>query len=326
MKAKNLINQLTKLGFYIVDDKFFNEDELEQYGVCTLQNDNNRNIDYIDITYDDYEILGDVGIGINGKNKLVKPSKLIDVLKLYESRKSARKSLTEKDDTIFAKDIKRWMLSGKDINITFKNGDELVGAVDEHRKDSDDKNAECFLCEDLTADYTSQWFIVEIYNGKISEIKFQSYDWLENYMDKNDYELVESKKSTHKSIKESRGTILDNEFYKLFDEGYIYDEDENGMNMSYGEYAEIDDDLWEVLENEVKKYRDFQSAYDAVKDIIDNTGDDALMFMSGIDDFNDFYFEIDEDEGTYRIDGKVPPILSKLFDKFKKETDFVEAD
>ena len=95
MKAKNLINQLTKLGFYIVDDEFFNEDELEQYGVCTLQNDNNLNIDYINITYDDYEILGYVEIGINGKNKLVKPSKLIDVLKLYESKKYAKKALKE---------------------------------------------------------------------------------------------------------------------------------------------------------------------------------------------------------------------------------------
>ncbi len=216
MKVKNLINHLTKLGFYIVDDEFFNEDELEQYGVCTLQNDNNLNIDYINITYDDYEILGYVEIGINGKNKLVKPSKLIDVLKLYESKKSVRKSL-----------------------------------------------------------------------------------------------------------KESRDSILDKEFYDLVEEGYIYDENENGMNMSYGEYASVSDDLWEVLEDELKRYRDFPSAYDAYVEIMDNTSDDAKMFMAGSDD--DFYFSIDEDEGTYTFSGEVPFILEKLFKEFQKETDLEMA-
>ena len=113
----------------------------------------------------------------------------------YESKESAKKSLKERDDTIFSKDVKRWMLSGNDINITFKDGNE-------HRKDSEDKKAECFLCEDLTADYTGDYFIVEVYNGKIYEIKFQSYDWLEHYMD-DSYDLMESKKSARKSIKES---------------------------------------------------------------------------------------------------------------------------
>jgi hypothetical protein len=122
--------------------------------------------------------------------------------KWTESKKFVRKSLKERDDAIFSKDVKRWMLSGNDINITFKDGNELVGAIYEHRKDAEDKKAECFLCEDLTADYTGQWFIVEVYNGKISEIKFQSYDWLEHYMD-DSYDLMESKKSLKESTDES---------------------------------------------------------------------------------------------------------------------------
>ena len=141
----------------------------------------------------------------NGKKK----DELIDdltkffdkVISLTESKKSAKKSLKERDDTIFSKDVKRWMLSGNDINITFKDGNELVGAIYEHRKDSEDKKAECFLCEDLTADYTGDYFIVEVYNGKIYEIKFQSYDWLEHYMNES-YDLMESKKSARKSMKE----------------------------------------------------------------------------------------------------------------------------
>ena len=120
-----------------------------------------------------------------------------------------------------------------------------------------------------------------------------------------------------------KGTILDDEFYTLIDEGYIYDEDENGMNMSYGEYIAVSDDLWEVLEDELKYYRDFPSAYEEYKEIIDNTSDDALMFMNGADDY--FYFEINEDEGTYSVDGEVPFVLEKLFKQFEKETDLIKA-
>lgn len=131
----------------------------------------------------------------------------------------------------------------------------------------------------------------------------------------------ESKKSARKSIKESRQSILDKRFYELVDEGYIYDEDENGMNMSYGEYFAVSDDLWETLENELEHYRDFPSAYDAYNEIMNNTGDDAKMFM-GVSDDDYFYFEINEDENTYSFSGEVPTVLEKLFKKFLKETDF----
>ena len=113
----------------------------------------------------------------------------LDFALAESKKKSSRKSLKERDGVIFAKDVKYWMLSGNDIIITFKDGNELIGAIYEHRRDSDDKKAECFLCEDLTYEYTGNYFVVEVYNGKIFEIKFQSYDWLEHYID--DYELEE---------------------------------------------------------------------------------------------------------------------------------------
>lgn len=124
--------------------------------------------------------------------------------KFEESMKKEKKSLTERDDSIKGSDVKRWMLSGGDIQITFKDGNELVGLIAEYRKDETDSKAECYLCEDLTDDYTGHYFIVEVYNGKIISIKFQSFDYLIDYMDKNDYELVESKKGNKKSIKEYR--------------------------------------------------------------------------------------------------------------------------
>ena len=139
--------------------------------------------------------------------------------------------------------------------------------------------------------------------------------------------VIENKKKYNEKvmrINESRDTILDDEFYTLVDEGYIYDEDENGMNMSYGEYSAVSDDLWEVLENELKYYRDFPTAYEEYKEIIDNTSDDAKMFM-GISDDEYFYFEINEDEGTYSFSGEVPSVLEKLFKEFQKETDLIRV-
>ena len=135
------------------------------------------------------------------------------------------------------------------------------------------------------------------------------------------YSKYESEKNVGKSIKESKNSsILDDEFYDLVEQGYIYDEDENGMNMSYGEYAAVSDDLWEVLADELNRYRDFPSAYDAYEEIMNNTGDDAKMFM-GVSDDDYFYFSIDEDEGTYTFSGEVPSVLEKSFKKFQKETD-----
>ena len=128
--------------------------------------------------------------------------------KFEESIMKEKKSLTERDDLIKNSDVKRWMISGGDVQITFKDGNELVGIIVEYRKDETDSKAECYLCEDITSDYTRDYFIVESYNGKIMSIKFQSYDHLIDYMDKNNYELVESKKEKRKSIKENKSMTL----------------------------------------------------------------------------------------------------------------------
>lgn len=93
------------------------------------------------------------------------------------------------DKIIFAKEMKSWKLISNYIRIVLKDGYEYMGVIYEHRKDSDDEKAECFLCEDLTSDYTGNYFVVEVYNGKITEIKFQSRGWLEHYMD-DSYALV----------------------------------------------------------------------------------------------------------------------------------------
>ena len=166
-----------------------------------------------------------------------------------------------------------------------------------------------------------------LHSDEVNAISIDVYKRGKNFDNDNDdvieyYSWKESKKSARKSIKESKtSSILDDELYDLIEQGYIYDEDENGMNMSYGEYVAVSDDLWETLENELEYYRDFPSAYDAYNEIMDNTSDDAKMFM-GISDDDYFYFEINEDENTYSFSGEVPTALEKLFKKFLKETDF----
>lgn len=144
---------------------------------------------------------------------------------------------------------------------------------------------------------------------------------VDTFFSDEEFDSIFGSKMCRKSIKESRKSILDKRFYELIDEGYIYDEDENGINMSYGELVAVSDDLWETLENELKYYDDFQQAYDVYMDIMDNTGDDTKMFMSGADEY--FYFYINEDEGTYSVDGEIPFVLEKLFKEFQKETDLV---
>ena len=62
---------------------------------------------------------------------------------------------------------------------------------------------------------------------------------------------------------------LTDEFYRLIDDGYIYEEDENRRNMSYGEYAAIADYLWGFVEDEVAKCNDFEDAYDTYIQIIE---------------------------------------------------------
>jgi len=168
-----------------------------------------------------------------------------------------------------------------------------------------------------------------LHSDEVNAVSIDVYKRGKNFDNDSDdvieyYSWEKSKKSARKSIKESKNSsILNDELYDLIDEGYIYDEDEdeNGMNMSYGEYVAVSDDLWETLENELEHYRDFPSAYDAYNEIMDNTDDDAKMFM-GVSDDDYFYFEMNEDENTYSFSGEVPTVLEKQFKKFLKETDF----
>ena len=105
------------------------------------------------------------------------------------------------------------------------------------------------MCEDLTADYTGNYFIVEVYNGKIYEIKFQSYDWLEHYID-DSYDLMESKKSAKRSLKEKVTVakslkIIERALLDLIHDDTIQEEFNMAFDDVNGIYDSVDD-MFEV--------------------------------------------------------------------------------
>lgn len=114
-------------------------------------------------------------------------------------------------------------------------------------------------------------------------------------------------------------------FYNLIDDGYIYDTDENGYNMSYGEYAAISDYMWECVVDELNNYYGFEEKLDAFNDIVSTADDDTCSFW-GWNPNNDFYFDIDEDEGTYDCGGVLPIILKEDWEEWKSETDLVPSN
>ena len=112
---------------------------------------------------------------------------------------------------------------------------------------------------------------------------------------------------------------LDDIFYEIWEEGYIYDTDENGLNMSYGEYAAISDYFWECVEDELSLYDGFENKLDAWNEILSTATDDVYMFWNWNQN-NEFYFDIDEEAGTYDCSGTLPTCLEDSWKEWKQET------
>ena len=109
-------------------------------------------------------------------------------------------------------------------------------------------------------------------------------------------------------------------FDELWDAGYIYDEDENGRGMSYGEICAVDDYLWESLIEELNSYNNIIEKIDAYNNIIKNAVDDVWLFMS-IDE-DDAYVWIDYDEYNNTIDySNIPEMFREELEMFIIEND-----
>lgn len=111
--------------------------------------------------------------------------------------------------------------------------------------------------------------------------------------------------------------MLDKLFDELRDEGFIYDTDENGLCMSYGEYAAVNQAFEEALLEEVQSYTDFESAADALKDLMDCSDDVRCFFYT--EQYEDFDYSI-EDDGTIDM-WNVPETLKDLFEELKERYD-----
>lgn len=93
--------------------------------------------------------------------------------------------------------------------------------------------------------------------------------------------------------------MLDKIFYELLENGFIYDEDENGMNMSYGEYGAINKHFEECLLEEFDKYTELEDALEFLIETRDNASDDVRLFFA-MDEYDNFYYYIDENEDGER--------------------------
>lgn len=109
--------------------------------------------------------------------------------------------------------------------------------------------------------------------------------------------------------------VLDQLFYEIWSEGYIYDEDENGHNMSYGEYAAIAAEFEEAVLNQVRFCTDFEDAAETLKDTMNCTDDVRCFFNSEEYDNFDYYIN---DNGIVEM-WSVPSTLKELFEELKEK-------
>lgn len=114
-------------------------------------------------------------------------------------------------------------------------------------------------------------------------------------------------------------------FNYLCEKGFIYENNEKGYNMSYGEYAAIDDFFKERINEAFEGIYDFIEAWNLWKDILDTYTDDVSLFMCLDEEELDFYFDYDEEEQTYTYWGKCPKVLEVLFENFKNDSCYQEA-
>ena len=120
--------------------------------------------------------------------------------------------------------------------------------------------------------------------------------------------------------------LLTNLFNDMREEGYIYDEDENGQQMSYGEYAAINTAFEEALLDQLKHYYDFEQAAETLKSIMDGTTDDVRIFFDA-ESYDNFDYYIN-DNGTVDM-WSVPEKLKDFFEELKEryeEEHYIEED
>ena len=108
--------------------------------------------------------------------------------------------------------------------------------------------------------------------------------------------------------------MLDSIFYQLLEDGFIYDTDSNGKNMSYGEYLAIQNYFIELIEERIEECVDFLEVVDFIEKEVKGCIDDVKLFVN-LEDFEDFYFYLD-DYNKEITAYNVPKIIENKFNDF----------
>lgn len=111
--------------------------------------------------------------------------------------------------------------------------------------------------------------------------------------------------------------LLNNLFNDMREEGYIYDQDENGQGMSYGEFFAINTAFEEILCDEILHIHDLEEAAETLREIMGNTSDDVRVFFNA-EEYDDFDCYIDEDKKTVEL-CSVPQLLKAHFEELVEE-------
>ena len=110
--------------------------------------------------------------------------------------------------------------------------------------------------------------------------------------------------------------MLDKLFNELRDAGHIYETNENGRTMSYGEYAAVNTAFENKLLKAVKSCYDFEEAAEELKELVDCSDDVRAFFY--VEEYEDFDYEIDEETGTVDM-YNVPEKLKEHFEELKEQ-------
>ena len=108
--------------------------------------------------------------------------------------------------------------------------------------------------------------------------------------------------------------MLESLFYKLLEDGFIYETDSNGKNMSYGEYVAIQDYFLESIKEEIENCVDFLEVVKFLEDEVKDCIDDVKLFVD-LEDFENFYFYLDDYDKEI-IAYNVPKVIQNKFNEF----------
>ena len=114
-------------------------------------------------------------------------------------------------------------------------------------------------------------------------------------------------------------TALEKRFYEMCDDGFIYNESEDGKAMSYGEYAAVADELQDTLEDKLSGLP-FDQKLDVLRDEL-RCSDDVRIFLD-LEPYEDFLSNIYEEEidGKYywKLDGDTDQYPESLVDAYNE--------